>query len=140
MTSSDRLTGAFFVLFGLAVYFLVIPAYVEHVDGGNLAPNTLPNAVSIVIAVCGALLMLKPTAHQPPNARYFAATAIYVAILAAAIYAMSWLGFVYVAPVLALILMLKIGERRPLWLAAGVVAMPAAIWFFVAQLLDRALP
>ena len=124
MTSSGRLTGAFFVLFGLAVYFLIIPAYVEQVDGGNLAPNTLPNAVSIVIAVCGALLMLKPTAHEPPNGRYFAAAAVYVAVLGAAIYAMSWFGFVYVASILALILMLMIGERRPLWLAAGVVVIP----------------
>ena len=140
MTSSDRLTGAFFLLFGLAVYFLVIPTYVEQVEGGNLAPNTLPNAISIVIAVCGGLLMLKPTTHQPPSGRYFLKTAMYVAILAAAIYVMSWFGFIYVAPVLALVMMLIIGERRPLWLAGGVIAMPAAIWFFVVQLLDRALP
>jgi len=140
MTSPDRATGAFFVLFGLAMYFLVIPTYVEQVDGGNLAPDTLPNAISIVIAICGVLLMFKPTGHRPPDWRHFALTGIYVAIIGAAVYAMTWFGFIYVAPVLALLLMLMIGERRPLWLAAGVVAVPGAIWFFVTQLLDRALP
>ncbi len=140
MVSSDRATGAFFLLFGLAMYFLVIPLYVEQVEDGNLAPNTLPNAVSLVIAVCGGLLVLKPTGHRPPNWRRFAVTAIHVFVLGAAIYAMTWFGFVYVAPLLALILMLMIGERRPLWLVAGVIIMPAAIWFFVTQLLDRALP
>ena len=53
---------------------------------------------------------------------------------------MSWFGFVYVAPVLALIIMLMIGERRPFWLIAGVAAMPAAIWVLVAVVLERALP
>jgi len=49
-------------------------------------------------------------------------------------------GFVYVGPALALAIMLMIGERRPIWLVAGFVAMPALIWFLVVQVLGRALP
>ncbi len=96
--------------------------------------------MSIVIAVCGLMLMLGPTPHQPPGWRYFLTTAAYVCVLGAAIYAMSWFGFVYVAPFFALIIMLMIGERRPLWLALGVVGMPALIWFFVTYILDWVLP
>lgn len=138
--SVDRASGAFFLLFGLAVYFLIIPAYVEQAEGGNIAPDTIPNIVSFVIAGCGFLLIIKPTAQRPPRMRYFLVTAAYVSILAAAIYAMSWFGFVSVAPVFALVIMVMIGERRPLWLAIGAVAMPALIWFFVTHILDRVLP
>lgn len=138
--SADRFTGAFFFLFGLAMVFLVIPNYVEDVQGGNLSPKTMPSVIGWVIAVCGGLLVLKPTTHKAPDTRFFAQAAAYVAILGTAIYAMSLWGFLYVSPVLALVIMLMIGERRPLWLGVGVVVMPAAIWFLVTQLLERGLP
>ena len=138
--SADRWTGAFFLLFGLAMFFLVIPVYVEDAQGGNLSPRTMPNVIAWVIAVCGGFLVIKPTTHQAPDGRFFAQVAAYVAVLGAAIYAMSLVGFIYVAPVLALVIMLMIGERRLLWLGIGVVLMPAAIWFLVTQLLERGLP
>lgn len=138
--TADRLSGAFFLIVGLVMYFAVIPVQVEQIDGRNLAPATMPNIVAIVIAVCGGLLMLKPTTHQAPNARFFAISFAFVAVLAGSIYSMSFVGFEFVAPPLALIIMLMIGERRPLWLLTGVVLMPAAIWFLVTQLLERALP
>ena len=91
--SADRMSGAFFLLFGLAMYFLVIPEYVEVTDEGNIAPGTMPNVISWVIAFCGALLVLKPTPHQLQGRRSFVLTGMYVAILAAGIYAMSLFGF-----------------------------------------------
>lgn len=139
-TTADRLSGAFFLLFGLAMVFVVIPEYVEDAQGGNLSPRTMPVIVAWVIAVCGGLLVIRPTTHQAPDARFFTLAFVYVAILGLAIYAMSKVGFLYVAPVLALVLMLMIGERRPLWLGIGVVLIPAAIWGLVTQLLERGLP
>ncbi len=138
--SADRASGAFFLLFGLAMYFYVNPVYIETVDGGNLAPNKVPNIVSIIVAVCGAFLTLKPTAHQVRNPILMVKTGLYVGLLVAGIYAMSWFGFEYVAPILALAIMWMIGERRPLWLGLGVVGMPVLIWFLVTQVLERALP
>lgn len=139
-TTADRLSGVFFLLFGLGVYFLVIPNQVEAVDGGNLSPKTMPSIVSMIIAICGGLLVFRPTGHQVPNARFFGIAAFYAALLAVGIYAMSLFGFEYTAPVLALAIMLVIGERRLLWLSIGAVVMPVAIWFLVTQLLERALP
>lgn len=138
--SADRLSGAFFLLFGLAMYFLVIPTYVEVADEGNISPNTLPNWISIVITLCGAALVLKPTPYQTQDLRHFVVTGAYVAVLVVGIYAMSLFGFVYVAPMLALAIMIMIGERRPLWLFAGAIVMPAIIWFFVEYVLHRVLP
>ncbi len=139
-TSADRISGIFFMLFGLAMYFHVNPNYIETADGGNLSPDTVPNVVSIVIVVCGVFLALKPTKHRTRSPRTMAITGFYVAILIAGLYAMSWVGFEFVAPVLALTIMWAIGERRPLWLGLGVVVMPAVIWFLVTQVLGRALP
>lgn len=138
--NADRVSGAFFLLFGLAMYFFVIPNYVETVDGGNIAPRTMPNIISLIIAVCGAVLVLKPTPMQLRDSRHMALTAVYVALLAAGVYAMSLFGFEYVAPVLAFALMWLIGERRPWWLVGGVVIVPLIIWFVVTFALGRALP
>ncbi|MDQ2091357.1 tripartite tricarboxylate transporter TctB family protein [Marimonas arenosa] len=139
-TLADRISGLFFLLFGLAMYLWINPNFIETVDSRNIAPSTLPNIVSIVIAASGAFLTLKPTQHQVRNPILMAKTGLYVGLLTAGIYAMSWFGFEYVAPVLALAIMWLIGERRPLWLGLGVVAMPAIIWFLVTQVLGRALP
>jgi len=138
--SADRWTGAFFLLFGLAMYFMVIPTFVEVTDEGNIAPSTMPNWLSIIIALGGAALIVKPTQHQTQSLKSFAITGAYAGALVIGVFAMSYFGFVYVGPVLALAIMLMIGERRPLWLFAGTVIMPATIWFFVEHLLHRVLP
>ena len=138
--NSDRISGAFFVLLGLAMYFYVIPNYVETVDEGNIAPATLPNIISIILALSGAVLVVKPTDFKVRNPALMAKTGLYVALLTAGIFAISRFGFEYVSPVLAFAIMWLIGERRPLWLVLGVVAIPAIIWFMVTQLLGRALP
>jgi putative tricarboxylic transport membrane protein len=138
--SADRISGTLFLLFGLVLYFHIIPTYVEVAEGGNLSPDTMPNIIAIVLAVGGAFLVLKPTDHRTENLRVFAVTAAYVFVLASGIYGMSWFGFEYVAPPLAFVIMWMIGERRPAWLVAGVVLMPAFIWFLVIHALGRALP
>lgn len=138
--NSDRASGLFFFFFGLALYLVIIPNFVEQVEGGWVHPDTVPNAIAIILSLCGALLFLRPTRHQVQNASEFAKAGLYFGILLVALIAMSWLGFVYVGPLVALVIMLLIGERRPVWLLIGVVGMPALIWFLVAQVLERALP
>ena len=137
---ADRISGAFFFLFGLAMYFLVNPNYIESVDGGNIAPDSLPNVVSVIICFCGGILVVKPTSQQVRDLRSMTRTAMYICLLAAGVYAMSWFGFEYVAPILALAIMVMIGERRLPWLFLGVVGMPVLIWFLVTHALGRALP
>lgn len=138
--SADRLSGTFFLLFGLVLYFLIIPVYVETTEGSNLSPNTVPNVIAIVIAIGGAMLVLKPTDQKIQSLRSFLITGAYVAVLCLGIYTMSIFGFEYVAPPLAFVIMWMIGERRPLWFGIGVVVMPAVIWFLVTYALGRALP
>lgn len=67
-----------------------MPNYVKTATGNNLAPKTLPNALYIIIALCGAILALKPTDHQTQSLRGFVGTRAYSFLLAAIILA----GFV----------------------------------------------
>ena len=138
--SADRASGAFFFLFGLALLFIVHPNYIETPDGGSISPERVPNIIAMVIAGGGALLVFKPTEHQMRDPRAMAITGLYVGVLVLGLYAMSWLGFEIVGPLLAFVIMWFIGERRPLWLILGVVVMPALIWFLVTEVLGRALP
>ena len=49
-------------------------------------------------------------------------------------------GYLLAAPVMILILMLMIGERRPLWLVTGILIIPLAVWGTIELLLKRPLP
>ncbi|MFK7993277.1 MAG: tripartite tricarboxylate transporter TctB family protein [Granulosicoccus sp.] len=138
--SADRISGTFFLLLGLAMYFLVNPRYIESVSAGNIQPSTVPDILSVVIATCGALLVFKPTAQSINDPSNMLRAGIHGAVLAAGIYAMMWFGFEFVAPFMALAIMLLIGERRALWLIAGSLGMPALIWFLVIHALGRSLP
>jgi putative tricarboxylic transport membrane protein len=48
--------------------------------------------------------------------------------------------FLIAAPLLVMVLMLLIGERRPLWLATGIVLVPLGIWSCIELLLNQPLP
>ena len=69
--SADRASGTFFLVLGLVMYFWVIPNFTEDVKGANLAPDTVPNGISLVIAFCGALLAFKPTDFLLQHPRAF---------------------------------------------------------------------
>ena len=145
--SADRISGLVFLLAGLAMIFGVISAEVEMVDGGNIAPSTLPVALSAVLALGGGVLLARPIwlspadidKHHLPRWRHLVRGLGIVLVLAVALAAMSDLGFMVVAPALALTLMWISGERRWHWFAIGAGLVPAAIWVFVVQILGRQL-
>lgn len=137
---TDRVSGLLILLFGVALYTLIIPTYVDQVDGGWVRPNTMPNAIAIVLSVCGAMLMLRPTQQSTRELSEHVKAGLYFGLLMIGLLFMRRFGFAYIAPIIALSIMLLIGERRPLWLIAGVVGMPAAIWVLVVHVLERSLP
>ncbi|MGH1359495.1 MAG: tripartite tricarboxylate transporter TctB family protein [Burkholderiaceae bacterium] len=143
MHSADRLSGLFFLLLGAVFYWMVIPAQTEMVDYGWVLPQTLPNLTAILIAACGASLLIRPPpAEQPPPGinPSPARAGLALGILLAGVWLIGQIGFMLAAPPLALSVMLLIGERRKRWLALGTLGMPALIWFAVAVLLERPLP
>lgn len=137
---TNRLLGLCFTGFGLLLLFIVIPRHTEVVGYGWMRPQTLPNAMAIVIAGAGAVLALRPRGAVDFEWRRAARAALYLALLAVGVYLISLYGFELVAPLLALAMMVLIGERRPLWLAIGAAGIPFVIWLVVPVLLGRPLP
>lgn len=137
---TDRLCGLFFVLFGLMLFFYLIPTQIEPVDYGAIRPKTMPQILAVIIAVFGFILMVKPADGSNLQPMPWGRSSLIVAVLSGGLWLISLFGFIFVAPFLALVLMVIMGERRPLWLGLGVVGMPALIWFAVTILLERPLP
>ncbi|MEM8812322.1 MAG: hypothetical protein AAGF59_06850, partial [Pseudomonadota bacterium] len=125
--SIERMTGAVVAALGLLLFLVVIPYDTETVEYGWVRPDTVPNATAFIIIFCGVLLALRPGGVGATTGRGIGLAIGYLLLVGAAVIAMIWFGFLPVAPVLALALMLAMGERRPLWLVGGVVVLPALI-------------
>lgn len=137
---ANRLLGLFFAAFGLLLLLVVIPWQTETIDYGWMRPQTLPNAMAVVIAVSGLVLALRPRGAVAFDWRRAGWAALYLGLVAGGVQLISRFGFEVIAPLLALAIMLLIGERRPLWLVLGAMGIPLAIWLAVPVLLDRPLP
>lgn len=135
-----RIEGLLIAALGVALYTYIIPHHTETVEYGWLKPHTVPNVVAVVLMLCGVDLALRPPKQEQEDPVQMARALMYLGVVSAGVLAIAWVGFLDVAPVLALVLMLLIGERRPLWLLAGVAGVPAFIWFCVEILLQRPLP
>ena len=122
------------------MFFYQIPTQIETVTFGAIRPKTMPQILSVLIGVFGAVLMIKPADGSDLRQVPWGRTGLIVAILVAGLWLIAQVGFVTVSPALALVLMLVMGERRAFWLCIGAAAMPALIWFCVTILLQRPLP
>lgn len=136
---TDRIVGLTIATLGLLLLFVIFPITIEDIEGGSIQPNTLPNALAGLLVVCGLILALKPGQPSKREPQELVMVVLYLAVIAAGLFVMSRFGFVLVAPLLALAIMLLFGERRLLWLAFGSLGVPAVIWFLVVQVLGRAL-
>lgn len=137
----DRLSGAVVVLFALLLWLVVIPDQVDEASYGWMRPRTLPFVATMAMGLFGALLIVfampKPVPTSALPGLRIAAAAVIVAV---AIVATSFLGFLVVSPALALAVSLLCGERRWPWLLAGAAAVPTTIWIIVSVVLSRPMP
>ncbi|TNE35026.1 MAG: hypothetical protein EP348_09825 [Alphaproteobacteria bacterium] len=138
--SLNRLSGLFFVLAGLLLYFVIIPAETETVDYGWLRPQTIPNACAMAMTTLGALHALIPTGSISVKLREILKVTFFTAFTLLSLWLMETFGFLLIAPLFAGALMLLVGERRIGWLAGGAIVFPVAIWLAVVPLLERSLP
>ncbi len=136
----NRLSGLVVFLLGLAIIFILIPVATETVDYGWLRPATLPTIAAIVISVAGLLHLLFPQGRIELNFPDVLRAALFLMIALAGLWGMSRFGFTIAAPLMLLLIMLIIGERRWPWLMTGVVLLPAFIWLCIDVLLKRPLP
>jgi len=125
---------------GLLLFFVIIPYDTEVVDYGWVRPQTVPNAMAWLLTIAGIMLVLRPNGDVPFDLRRSLRAGLFLAILGTGLYLIGRFGFVAVAPGLALLIMILIGERRPFWLGLGTAGLPSLIWFVVTILLERPLP
>lgn len=135
----DRLSGVLIAGFGAVLLVWIIPWQTETVDYGLLRPKTLPDIVAVTLVLLGLVQAVRPGDRMRIDWRALARAALYLGYAALSVWLMDRLGFVWVAPVMMLALMLWLGERRPLWLAVGTVAVPGTVWLVVTAL-ERSLP
>jgi putative tricarboxylic transport membrane protein len=136
----NRLSGLVVTLAGIILLFWIIPNQTETVALGWLKPNTLPNIITIVIIILGLFHFILPSGKAEFDIKLALRIGLFFMITMASLYFMSVVGFLIAAPTMVMIVMILIGERRPLWLVSGIVLGPAAIWATVDLLLNRPLP
>ncbi len=136
----NRLSGIVTAIAGAVLLFWIIPAQTEVLDSGWLNPTTLPRITATIIMFAGIIHVLFPAGTAEFDIKFSLRMGMFFIVTVAGIYLMSVIGFIIAAPLLVLVIMLMIGERRPLWLAMGIILLPALIWFCVDFLLDKPLP
>ncbi len=136
----NRISGLVVTVAGLILLFWAIPYHTELADVAWLEPATLPQITAIIIIICGVLHLIFPTGKAEFDLVFSGRVAMFLVISIIGLYLMHLTGFLIAAPILVLVLMVFIRERRPFWLIAGIILLPAAIWFCIDFLLDRPLP
>jgi len=136
----NRLSGLFSAFAGCLLIFWVIPNHTETADYGWLKPATLPNIASIIIIISGLIHFIAPRGDAKLDPAVSGRALLFLIVGVSGLGLMHFAGFIVAAPVLMLVFMLMVGEKRWLWLISGVILLPATIWFCVDFLLKRPLP
>lgn len=137
--SVDRIVTGLIVLFGVGAIFWILPTQIEEVDFGRIVPSTVPTIVLWALVVVAAVQFFTDVNTLRIDLLVCIRATAIVALLVGAVYLMERFGFEYVAPFLALAIMLAIGERRWYWLIFGAALLPLSVWLLVERVLDRAL-
>lgn len=138
--TAERVLTAGIVVFGLVFLIFVIPSQVETVDYGRIVPSTVPTIALVILTTTAVVQLFISKFAIPVDLLVCVRAALFVGLMAFAVWLMGRFGFEYVAPVLALAVMFLIGERRWYWLLLGGLIIPIGVWLIVEQLLDRLLP
>lgn len=138
--TQNRLSGLVTFIIGFILLLWIIPSQTEIADSGWLKPATLPKITSIFIIIAGLIHFIFPTGKAEFDVKVSLRVCLFFVISAIGLYLMGLIGFVIAAPILILVIMLMIKERRLFWLTAGIILLPATIWFCVDFLLNKPLP
>lgn len=134
----DRIATLLVLGFSVLLLFWAIPNQIEEVEFGRIRPETLPMFLGWVLAALAALQLISSRSVKF-DLRLVSRTVVAFAIVIGGAILMMQIGFEFAMPIMALLLMLLLAERRPFWLALGVLIVPVGVWALVEILLDRPL-
>lgn len=120
--------------------FWIIPEHTETVEDVWLRPTTLPYIAAAVVVFTSIIHLIFPRGKAELDISLALRAALFFIIALIGLWLMHVAGFLIAAPLLIAVVMFMIGERRPLWLIAGIVMIPLAMWSSIVLLLNRPLP
>jgi len=136
----NRISGLVVAVLGVILLFWIIPRHTETVDYAWLRPATLPTITAVIVIISSIVHLIFPSGKAEFDVPLALRAGLYFVISLIGLSLMYFVGFLIAAPLLVMALMLLIGERRPLWLIAGIALIPLAMWSSIVLLLDRPLP
>ena len=136
----NRMSGIVVAVFGAILLLWIIPNHTETVDYGWLRPATLPIITAVIVLVSSIVHFIFPTGKAEFDVRPALRAALFFVISLLGLFLMHLVGFRIAAPLLVMVIMLLVGELRPIWLIAGIVLIPLAMWTSIELLLNRPLP
>jgi len=136
----NRISGLVFAVLGVILLFWIIPRHTETVDYAWLRPATLPIITAVIVIISSIVHIIFPSGKAQFDVPLALRAGLYFVISLLGLCLMYFVGFLIAAPLLVMALMLLVGERRPLWLIAGIVLIPLAMWSSIVLLLNRPLP
>ena len=136
----NRIAAMVVAIFGLILLFWIIPHHTEAVYYGWLRPETLPIIAAVIAIIASIIHIILPTGKIDFDVKLALRAGLFFVVSLAGLFLMHLAGFLVAAPVIILVLMLMIGERRPIWLVTGIVIVPLIMWSTIELLLKRPLP
>lgn len=136
----ERYLGIATMLFGFVVIAFIIPSQVEQVESIGMEPKTFPSILAWGLVFFGIIQLLFSRADDAKvDKKILLRVFVLCGILALFVYASTYVRFIYLAPVLAIVLMRMMGEKRLFWLGLGAVGTPLTIWLLIGVVLGRQL-
>ena len=136
----NRISGLVVAVFGVILLFWIIPQHTETVDYGWLRPATLPKITACIVMISSIIHFAFPSGRAEFDVPLALRAGLFFVISLTGLFLMHLVGFRIAAPLMVMVVMLLVGERRPLWLIAGIVLIPLAMWSSIELLLNRPLP
>lgn len=140
MINSDRIQGIVVFGFGAALLLWLVPNHVTSMPGDPLDPSLFPRAAGWLLALLGLaqIIVARPGGSLPARSEVFGFACFIVALVIAALL-LPVLGFLPIACGLMIASLVLLRERRPLWAATTLIAVPFLVWFLFTVLLSRSL-
>lgn len=149
MRRADIISAAVLVAFGLLVIFVVIPVWVPGHDAGNygLRAQDAPYLTIFLATGMSAYFLLRrwlrdrgDTEKAPIPRESWVFLLIVSVILVITLVLLQTIGILAGGPFIVAVLMLMMGERRPLAIVSTALIAPALVWAFFWKLLQFPLP
>jgi hypothetical protein len=141
--------GVFWLVFGLVLYFILIPSQIAHIEPINgTSPRTIPNILSCIFMFLGPMLSyygvkMRNNSEQKIysfNLHQIRLVLYSLIVISLNIVAFNYIGYIIPAIISMAVLMLLYGNRNYIKIAIYSIALPIIIYYFFKIAMQMYLP